>query len=184
MQAVIRDEKKRPLSYEMLDTLLPKWCTVTKYDALKNTKTLAQALKGGKVLVVLYNLHDKISKKLINAPGHFVLINTAAEGQPIEYFSSMGWGPGKELAATHSDPNIFKRLLGNKFIHNTVAFQRSGDINTCWRWLLARSVLAKMPLAKFQRLFAQHVNLHDKDDIVTLMTLLITAVQDFKITKE
>ena len=29
MQAVIRDEKKRPLSYEMLDTLLPKWCTVT-----------------------------------------------------------------------------------------------------------------------------------------------------------
>ena len=178
MQSVVREEKKRPLSYEMLETLLPKWCRVTKYDSLKNVKTLKEALKGSKILVVLYNLHDRISKKLINAPGHFILINTAARGQPIEYFSSLGWSPGKELSITHSDASIFKRLLGNNFIHNTVAFQRSGDINTCWRWILIRSVLATMPLAKFQKLFASNVNLRDKDDMAVLMTLLTTATQD------
>ena len=100
MQQIIKKEKNRPLSYEMLDTLLPKWCRVTKYDSLKNVKTLKAALQGKQMLVVLYNLHDKISKKLINAPGHFVLINTRASGQPTEYFSSMGWSPGREIATS------------------------------------------------------------------------------------
>ena len=179
MQQIIKKEKNRALSYEMLDTLLPKWCRVTKYDSLKNVKTLKAALQGKQMLVVLYNLHDKISKKLINAPGHFVLINTRASGQPTEYFSSMGWSPGREIAITHSDAKIFQRLLGKNFTHNTVQFQRSGDINTCWRFVLARCILGHMTLAQFQRLFNKKVHLDDKDDMVTLMTLLITAVKDF-----
>ena len=95
MQRVIREEKKRPLSYEMLQTLLPQWCRVIKYDSLKNTKTLKAALAGKEMLVVLYNIHDRISKKLVNAPGHFIVINARARGQPTEYFSSMGWAPGR-----------------------------------------------------------------------------------------
>ena len=180
MQSILRTEKNRPLSYEFLATLLPKWCRVTKYDSLKNTKTLKDALQGKEMLVVLYNLHDRISKKLINAPGHFVLISTRARGQPTEYFSSMGWSPGREIAITHSDAKTFQRLLGKNFIHNTVQFQRSGDINTCWRFVLARCILGHMTLAQFQKLFNKHINLQDKDDIVTIMTLLITAIKDFE----
>ena len=179
MQRIIKEEKKRPLSYEMLETLLPKWCRVTKYDSLKNVKTLSDALKGAQMLVVLYNLHDRISKKLINAPGHFVLINTRAKGQPTEYFSSMGWSPGREIAITHSDPKIFQRLLGNNFVHNTTQFQRSGDINTCWRFILARCILGHITLAKFQALFRKKVHVSDSDDLITLMTLLITADKEF-----
>ena len=35
MQTLIKKENKRPLSYEMLETLVPKWARVTKYDSLK-----------------------------------------------------------------------------------------------------------------------------------------------------
>ena len=98
MQRIIREEKKRPLSYEMLETLLPKWCRVTKYDSLKNVKTLKEALNGAQMLIVLYNLHDRISKKLINAPGHFVFpdqyidrttkrINTFFDGSDVRHVS-------------------------------------------------------------------------------------------------
>ena len=164
-----------------MQTLLPTWCRVTKYDALKNMKTLKDALKGKTMLVVLYNLHERISKKLINAPGHFVVINSRASGQPVEYFSSMGFPPGHEIAVTHSDPKTFQRLLGNNFTHNSTQFQRSGSINTCWRWVLARCILGSMTLAQFQRLFRQKVHVEETDDLITLMTILLTAEKDLAI---
>ena len=179
MQTLIKKEAKRPLSYEMLETLLPKWCRVTKYDALKNVKTLKEALRGAQMLVVLYNLHDKITKRLVNAPGHFIVINSRATGQPIEYFSSMGWGPAREIAVTHSDPKIFDRLLGKKFIHNSTQFQGNGDQNTCWRYVLARCILGHITLAKFQALFRQKVHLAESDDVITLMTILTTVQKEY-----
>ena len=179
MQTLLKKEADRPLSYEMLETLLPKWCRVTRYDALKNIKSLKEALKGKTMLVVLYNLHDRISKKLVNAPGHFVVINARASGQPVEYFSSMGFAPGHEIAVTHSDPKIFQRLLGKTFTHNSTQFQRSGDINTCWRWVLARCILGSVTLKKFQALFRQKVHVDESDDVITLMTILLTAQKDF-----
>ena len=78
MQALLKKEVKRPLSYEMLSTLVPKWCRVTKYDSLAKFKTLKDALMGKEMMVVLYNVHDRISKKLLNMPGHFIIINTRA----------------------------------------------------------------------------------------------------------
>lgn len=181
MQSLIKKEKKRPLSYEMLETLLPKWCRVTKYDALKNDKSLKEALKGAQMLVVLYNLHDRITHKLVNAPGHFVVINSRAKGQPTEYFSSMGWGPAREIAATHSNPKIFDRLLGKDFIHNSTQFQRDGDQNTCWRWVWARCILGHITLAKFQALFRQKVSLAESDDVITLMTILSTVQKEYEL---
>ena len=146
MQALLKSEVKRPLSYEMLSTLVPKWCRVTKYDSLAKFKTLKDALMGKDMMVVLYNVHDRISKKLVNMPGHFIVINARASGQPTEYFSSSGWSAGQEIAVTHSDPIIFQRLLGKSFITNTKQFEGTGDIFTCWRFCLARCILGHMTL--------------------------------------
>ena len=111
-------------------------------------------------------------------PGHFIVINARAKDQPTEYFSSSGWAPGKEVAATYSDPKILQRLLGKNFIYNSKPFERLGDQNTCWRWVLARCILGHLNLKSFQKLFAQRFNPSDSDDIITIMTLLLTAQED------
>ena len=178
MQALLKKEVKRPLSYEMLSTLVPKWCKVTKYDSLAKFKTLKDALQGKSMMVVLYNLHDRISKKLVNAPGHFIVINARASGQPTEYFSSSGWSAGQEIAATHSDPKIFQRLLGKSFITNSIQFEGKGDINSCWRWCLARCIFGHMTLKQFQLLFNKKISVDDKDVCITLMTLLLTLQKE------
>lgn len=177
MQSVLNQEKKRPLSIEMLGQLAPKWCRVVKYDALASAKNLKEALKGKDCLIILYNVHSN-KRKVLNIAGHFVVINARSKKQPIEYFSSSGWTVSQELAATHSDPNIFKRLLPRNFIYNSTKFESSGDINTCWRWCLARCVLAHIPLKDFQKLFRQRVMLRNMDDTIVLMTLLRTIEHD------
>ena len=177
MQTVLNQEKKRPLSIEMLGKLVPKWCRVVKYDDLASAKSLMQALKGKDCLVVLYNVHSN-KRKVLNVAGHFIVINARSKKQPVEYFSSSGWTVSQELAATHSDPNIFKRLLPKNFIYNSTKFETSGDINTCWRWCLARCVLAHITLKDFQKLFRQRVILKDIDDVIVLMTLLRTIEHD------
>ena len=96
MQSLLKKEGKRPLSYEMLSTLVPKWCRVTRYDALAKFKTLKDALQGKQMIVVLYNVHERISRKLVNMPGHFVVINTRASGQPTEYFPLVVGAPDKK----------------------------------------------------------------------------------------
>lgn len=177
---LVAEEVKRPLSYEMLRTMLPNWCRFATYDSLAKFKTLKDALQGKQMLVVLYQVHDKKTKKLVNMPGHYIVLNTRAKNQPVEYFSSSGWTPSAELAATHSDRNIFARLLGRNFIHNSVAFENVGDMNTCWRWVLTRCVLGHVSLKEFQRLFNQKFMPKDSNDIVTLMTLLLTIQKDIK----
>ena len=178
MQTVLRSEKKRPLSYEALGKLVPKWCRVVKYDDLATAKSLREALKGKQMLVVLYNVHSNTRKKLLNMPGHFIVINSRAKGQPVEYFSSSGWSMGQELATTHSDPNIFKRLLPRNFITNSIKFEGQGDTNTCWRWCLVRCVLGHLRLSDFQKLFNRKVILKDMDDTIVFMTLLTTIQHD------
>ena len=177
MQTVLDQEKKRPLSIEMLGKLAPKWCRVVKYDDLASSKNLKQALNGKDCLVILYNVHSN-KRKVLNVAGHFIVINARSKKQPVEYFSSSGWTVSQELAATHSDPSIFKRLLPKNFIYNSTKFETSGDINTCWRWCLARCVLAHITLKDFQKLFRQRVILKNTDDVIVLMTLLRTIEHD------
>ena len=177
---LVAQEVKRPLSYEMLRRMLPSWCRFATYDSLSRFKSLKEALQGKQMLVVLYQVHDAKSKKLVNMPGHYIVLNTRAKSQPVEYFSSSGWAPSAELAATHSDKTTFTRLLGRNFIHNSVPFEKMGDMNTCWRWVLTRCVLGHVSLKDFQRLFNQKFMPKDSNDIVTLMTLLLTVKQDIK----
>ena len=162
----------------MLRTMLPPWCRFATYDSLSKFKSLKDALQGKQMLVVLYQVHDKKTKKLVNMPGHYIVLNARAKSQPVEYFSSSGWAPSAELSATHSDKTTFARLLGRNFIHNSVPFEKMGDMNTCWRWVLTRCVLGHVSLKDFQRLFNQKFMPKDSNDIVTLMTLLLTIQKD------
>ena len=163
LKQLVNEEAKRPLSYEMLRDLVPPWVKVVTYDSLAKFKTLKAALGGKEMIVCLYQVHDR------------------AKNQPVEYFSSSGWSPGKEIAVTHSDPNIFKRLLGKNFIYNSKPLEKLGDQNTCWRWVIARCILGHLNLKSFQRLFNQRFMPRDGDDIITLMTLLLTAEKDLDV---
>ena len=174
LSQLIKQGVKQPLSIEMLSKVVPPWCRVEFYDNLAKYKTLKEALRGKTCMVLLYNLHDK-KRNTLNQAGHFVLINNA--GRKVEYFSSSGWSVAKELDVTRSDPKTFERLLGRNFIQNTVSLEKQGDSNDCWRFCLARAIMADMPLKQFQKLFAHHIHLKNPDDIVTLMTLLyVTAL--------
>ena len=174
LSSIVKRNVKQPLSIEMLAKLLPDYCGTAFYDDLAKFKNLRDALQGKKCLAVLYNIHDKAKNKL-NRAGHFILINTMAGG--VEYFSSSGWDVGKELDVTNSDPNIFKKLLGSNFKRNTHPLEKMGNSNDCWRFVLARAVLASMPLKSFVKLFSHSLNLRNADEICTLLTMLMVSTQ-------
>ena len=177
---LIEEEVVRPLSYEDLERILPSWCGFKRYDDLAKYKTLDQAMGGKDCMAVLYNIHDKATHRTVNAPGHFILLNRRSSDNKTEYFSSTGWKPGQEIAVTHSDPNIFSRLLGQDFVYNSVPYQKDGNMNDCWRWIMCRATLGHMPLKSFQRLFSQNFIPRDSNDLVTAMTLLQTIENDLQ----
>jgi hypothetical protein len=172
LSSLVKRNVKQPLSIEMLRKLLPDYCRAVFYDDLAKFKNLPGAMQGKSCLAVLYNIHDKKKNKL-NEAGHFILINTLAGG--IEYFSSSGWDVGKELDVTNSDPKIFKRLLGRNYKRNTHPLEKMGNSNDCWRFVLARAVLAHMSLKDFVKLFSHSINLSNADEICTLMTMLMVS---------
>ena len=76
LSRIIRENVKKPLSIEMLRTIVPSWCRVEFYDKLSKFKTLREALQGKTCICVLYQIHDK-KRNVQNKAGHFILINTA-----------------------------------------------------------------------------------------------------------
>ena len=172
LKRLVKQNVKQPLSIEMLAKLVPKHTRVAFYDDLAKFKTLREALQGKRCLAVLYNIHNKRKTKL-NRSGHFILINTFHDVP--EYFSSSGWSVGKELDITNSDPKIFERLLGRKFKSNQRPLEKMGSSNDCWRFVLSRAILAKMPLRDFVNLFSHSLHLSNSDEICTLLTMLMVA---------
>lgn len=173
LSQLLKKDVKEPLSIEMLQTVVPDWCGVAFYDKLKRFRSLKEALAGKKCMAVLYQIHDQ-KQNVQNAAGHFILLN--GSHKIPEYFSSSGWPVAKELSATHSDPQIFQRLLGKKYTENRVPLEKLGNTNTCWRFVLARAILCDMPLREFQKLFQHHLNLQNPDQIVTALTTLIVRI--------
>ena len=165
LSQIVRQNIKKPLSIEMLRTIVPSWCRVEFYDKLSKFKTLQAALQGKKCMIVLYQIHDK-KRNVENKAGHFIFI------QKGEYFSSSGWSVAQELSATYSDPDTFKRLLGTKIQENRVPLEKLGNSNDCWRFCLARAILVETPQKKFVKLFQHHLKLTNPDEIVTIMTML------------
>ena len=79
LKQLVNEETKRPLSYEMLRELVPPWVRVATYDSLAKFKNLKSALQGKQMIVCLYQVHERTSKKLRIMPGHFIVINARAK---------------------------------------------------------------------------------------------------------
>jgi hypothetical protein len=126
-----------------------------------------ELFKGNKTLVVLYE--GIIDKK---KQGHFVILIPRAHS--IEYFSSLGRPPTDELKTLHVNPDAFKNILGTNYTYNRKRLQSDRyNVNDCAFWVLARSILWKMKLADFQKLFTPR-SFRSGDEILALMSLLLS----------
>ena len=169
MKRILRRQETNTLSMSSLRKALPTYCKMVRYDTLKG-KTLKQALGANKVLIVLWNIHDK-NHRVLNQPGHFFAISNL-QGAPV-VFSSTGWSPMKEALITHSDISILNNLLPKGTTYNNVKMQLSDDSNTCWRYCIMFSHLHRQyNLKMIQQLLKKGVYLETPDDMVTMMTLL------------
>ena len=146
MLQVLKALEKEPVGILHLRKAVPRWCKVIHYDGLPTKGTLKQVMGSRyKALIIYYNMHDTKMRKL-GGVGHYVAI--LRHQKNIEYFSSYGMQVAQEVAATHSDPDRLKRLLGPKILVNKVRLQDKFP-NTCGRWALARVMLADVPLRAF-----------------------------------
>ena len=168
MLRVLKALEKEPVGILHLRRAAPRWCKVVHHDGLPSKGTLKQVMgQRYKALIVFYNMHDSKHRK-VDGMGHYVAI--IRHQKKIEYFSSYGMQVSQEVAATHSDPERLKRLLGPKIIVNKVRFQDRFHTNTCGRWALCRALLADIPLKAFVKVFGSKLQLNKPDDIVTLAT--------------
>ena len=172
MEANLHKAITKTLSTKKLREILPKYVRVVRYDALRNIKTLKDALRGHTVLVLLFNIHDK-KHQVLNVPGHFFCISTRGP-EPCVVFSSTGMTPNKELFLTQSDPALLERILPKGTVYNNIKFQTNRDSNTCWRWMVLFSHLSHVGLKAFQRLFQKpSLLIHDADMLATAMTYIL-----------
>ena len=164
LQTLLEKIKQTPLDLAYVRKKLPPRCRAVEYKTLKG-KHRAQVFKDTEALVVL------IPKEGSNV-GHFVVL--LAKEHHIEYFSSLGGTPAKELAKLGEPLAIFQQLLGKNFITNTKALQ-SGEyhINDCAVWVLLRCFLRKLKLREFQELFTRSVTLQTSDDLAAVMGVLL-----------
>ena len=92
----------------------------------------------------------------------------------IEYFSSLGNSPSKELQLLDEPKAIFEELLGTRFNYNRRALQSGKyDVNDCAAWVLLRVHFRKMKLREFQALFSRRVSLQSPDDIAAIMAIAL-----------
>ena len=136
---------------------------MVEYPSLKG-KHRSGIFKDTEALVVL------IPKK--GSPlGHFVVLLPGRKS--LEYFSSLGNAPMKELAMLHEPKAIFEKLLGKQYNYNRRPLQ-SGDynINDCAVWVLLRVYFRKLKLRDFQQLF-NRISLETPDDVASIMAVAL-----------
>ena len=164
LQTLLEKIKETPLDLDYIRKKLPPRCRAVEYKSLKG-KHRSQVFKETDALVVLI---PKVGSNV----GHFVVL--LAKRNHIEYFSSLGGTPAKELEKLGEPLAIFQELLGKNYITNTKPLQ-SGKyhINDCAVWCLLRCYLRKMKLREFQELFMRSVDLQTSDDIAACMGVML-----------
>ena len=171
MQRVIQRQITETIDMKKLRRLVPPYCRVVRYDALKNKKTLAETMGKYSVLIILFNIHDQ-KHRVLNEPGHFFVLSTKGP-EPCVVFSSTGMTPKQELFQTQSDPALFERILPKGTVFNNKKLQINKSSNTCWRWCIVFAHLAEMGLKKFNSLFSRpHLAITNPDQLVTAVTFL------------
>jgi hypothetical protein len=164
LTSLLETIKATPVSIGFLRKRVPKDVDVIPYSNLKG-KHRSEVFKGKRALIVL--IPKKDSKM-----GHFIVL--LPRRHHIEYFSSLGNSPQRELDLLGEPKKIFEELLGKNFIYNKTKLQ-SGNyrIEDCAAWVLARIYLSKLKLREFVQLFLRNVQLSDPDTIVACLSVLL-----------
>ena len=164
---ILQNIKQSPVSVEFVRKRLPPRCRIVEYKSLKG-KHRSEVFKGTEALVV------RIPKEGSEL-GHCIMLIPGRKS--IEYFSSLGNPPAKELAILHEPRAIFDKLLGKQFNYNRRKLQSGAyNINDCAVWVLLRAYFRKYKLREFQALFSRRITLETPDDLAAIMA--VTMFQD------
>lgn len=165
LTGIVRDIKQTAVSVPFVRDRLPPKCRIVEYTSLRG-KHRATVFKGTEALVV------RIPKKG-SSLGHFICLIPGRKS--IEYFSSLGNSPWKELEALHESRDIFENLLGKNFNYNQRQLQDGSNysINDCAVWVLLRAYFRKYKLREFQKLFNTRVVLGDPDTLAATMVVAL-----------
>ena len=170
MQRLISEGITQTLDMKDLQKALPEKCRVFRYDQLIGAKSLKQAMRGNKAIVLLWNMHDS-KHRLLDEPGHFFVI-TVVDGKPY-VFSSTGMKPRKELFITQSNPDLFENILPENVAYNSTKLQGNGDSNTCWRYVILFChlvVRGGMKPKEFISRLSRPLHCHTADQVVSALT--------------
>lgn len=164
LETLLEKIKQTPLDLDYLRKKLPAGCRAVEYKSLKG-RHRSEVFKDTEALVVLI-------PKVGSDVGHFVVL--LAKNNHIEYFSSLGGTPAKELEKLGEPAAIFEELLGKHFITNSKTLQSGAyHINDCAIWCLLRCYLRTLKLREFQELFGRSTHLQTPDDIAAAMGVLL-----------
>ena len=153
--------KETPVSIGFMKRRVPPGVKVLNYTRLTGSRK--DLFKSGKPVIVLIPREG-------SDEGHFVAL--VPRKRSIEYFSSLGNSPQKELSMLQEPDNLMMRILGSNFTYNRVQLQSGKyNINDCAQFCLARVILHHMKLRDFLTLFRKRM-LRNADDVVALMSLL------------
>ena len=161
---ILQGIKQSAVSVEFIRARLPPNCRVVEYKTLKG-KHRSEVFRKTEALVVLI-------PKRGEAVGHFIVLIPGRKS--IEYFSSLGGSPMKELDKLHEPKAIFEELLGKQFNYNRRQLQSGAyNINDCAAWVLLRAYFRKYKLREFVELFARRITLETPDDLAAIMAIAI-----------
>ena len=168
LQRIIQSIKSFPVDVGFLRGHLPDKCKVVQYSELNNHRS--EIFKNLNSLVVIIPMKG-------TKYGHFIVL--LPRKHHIEYFSSLGGNPFSELKKLNEPRFIFDKLLGKKYIYNSVMLQKdSKDTKSCWIWVILRAVFHNLKLRDFVSLFQKKISLQSSDDIAGLMVLALLKSQD------
>ena len=164
LTGLLREIKQYPVSLEFIRARLPPKCKAVEYKSLKG-KHRSALFKGVEAIVVLIPKKD-------SEIGHFIVLIPGKKS--IEYFSSLGGSPFKELELLDEPKAIFQELLGNNFNYNHRQLQSGAySVNDCAAWVFLRVYFRKLKLREFQSLFSRRITLESTDDLAAIMSVVL-----------
>ena len=165
LTSILQEIKQSPVSLGFIRKRLPPKCRAVEYKSLKG-KHRSQIFSKTEALVVLI---PKAGEKV----GHFIVLLPGKKS--IEYFSSLGNSPMRELEKLHEPKAIFEKLLGNHFNYNHRQLQDGSNysINDCAVWVLLRVYFRKFKLREFQQLFQRRITLETPDDLAAMLGVVL-----------
>ena len=165
IKRLLRKLKQTPMDLDVLGSLLPAYAKTMEYKSITGHRS--QVFKKHRCVVL------RIPSSF-SPIGHFVVL--LRKPKSIEYFSSLGGAPEKELAQLGQDKAPLMALLGRNYIYNSKALQsKSSTIHSCALHCLARIKLHDLKLAEYQKMFNREIRLSTGDDIVAMLTILLVS---------